>query len=117
MSAKSGRWVWSNADRGRGKGSCGRPQVGTFLCYSSILCRCSLWVMPKYKLKIVIHLQCTICATQLVMHKIWYFLTIKYFMKYFSNVYVFNEYFKMQCHYARGVSFGPMGPLHIFSDA
>ena len=43
------------------------------------------------------------------------FLTVKYFMKYFGNIYVFNYFFKTQYHYVRLVSFGSMGPLSIFS--
>jgi len=35
---------------GRGKGPCGRPHVGTFLYYSSMFCRCSLWLMATYRL-------------------------------------------------------------------
>jgi len=36
-SIEEGEGVWSNADRGRGKEPCGRPQVGTFLVFQHAL--------------------------------------------------------------------------------
>src|SRR6218665_3225048 len=36
--------------RGRCKGPRGRPEASFLFHYSSMFCRCFLWVMPKYKL-------------------------------------------------------------------
>ena len=36
-SIEEGEGIWSNADRGRGKEPCGRPQAGTFFSVSACI--------------------------------------------------------------------------------
>jgi len=47
------------------------------------------------------------------MYKIWYFLMLKYFMKYFGNIFVFNEIFQNAMPFCTPCLFLPHGAMAL----